>query len=139
MVIAALFLVLLNATIEFVCKAVNGGVHVGLHIVGMDGAAADVQRRLRRLSELLHRQHTMHIDDMIEMAHDSFEFFLHIGAQRGGDFDVMTGDAQMNSSSPAWFWSNLFEARAAPLVGRRNAHGLAVLCNGAAGNRDPLA
>jgi hypothetical protein len=60
--------VLLHAAVELVRKPVNCGVHIGFHIVGMDGAATNMQRRLGRLSEFLHRQYAMHVNDVIEVA-----------------------------------------------------------------------
>ena len=66
-VVGALFLVLLDAAVELVGQQVDGGVHVFFGGVGVDRVAADVQRRLGLLSQLLHRQHTVHVDDLVEM------------------------------------------------------------------------
>ena len=70
---------------------------LGFSRVRMDGAAAHVQRRLGLLSQFLHRQDAMHVDDLIEMASDPLELLLHIAAQRGGDLDVVTGDVELHS------------------------------------------
>jgi len=31
----------------------------------------------------------VHVDDVVEMAHDALELLLDVAAQRRGDFDVM--------------------------------------------------
>src|SRR5579859_475877 len=61
MMICALLLVLLDAAVQLVRQQVDGRVHVLLGGVGVDGAAAHVQGRLGLLSQLLHRQHAVHV------------------------------------------------------------------------------
>src|SRR6185295_5424026 len=55
------------------------------------------------LVELFHGQHAMGINQVIGVAHQSLELFLHVAAQRSGDFDMMTGDAQLHGASPYFF------------------------------------
>src|SRR5262245_23583483 len=61
----AFFLVLLDAAVELVGQQVNGRVHVLLGGVGVYRAAAHVQCRFRLLSQLLHRQHAVQVDDPV--------------------------------------------------------------------------
>src|SRR6202040_1074165 len=100
MVIGALFLVLLDAAVQLVRQTIDGGVHVFFGCVGVNGAAAHVQRGLGFLSQLLYRQHTVHVDDLIKMSADALELLLDITPQRRGDFDVVTGDAELHGPSP---------------------------------------
>jgi hypothetical protein len=78
MVIGALFLVLLDTAVQLVRQAIDGGVHVFFGCVRVDGAAAHVQRGLGFLSQLLYRQHTVHVDDLIKMSADALELLLDI-------------------------------------------------------------
>src|SRR5579863_1529323 len=77
----ALFLVLLKAAVELIGQKVNGRVHVLFGRIRVDRITADVQRRFRLLSQLLHRQHTVHVDDLVEMSADTFELLLHVASQ----------------------------------------------------------
>src|ERR1700739_293615 len=73
-----LFLVLLDASIQLVGEQIDGGVHVLLGRVRMDRVTAHVQGRLGLLSQFLHRQYAMHVDDLLEMSSDALELLLHI-------------------------------------------------------------
>ena len=95
--IAALFLVLLDAAVELVGEGVYRGVHVLLGGIGMDRVAAHVQGGFGSLSQLLDCQHAVDINDVIEVSDDSLELFLYVVAEGRGDLDVMTGDAQLHS------------------------------------------
>src|SRR5579863_4729363 len=66
----------------------------------MDGAAAHVQRRLGFLSQLLHRQNAVHVDDLIEMSANALELLGDVTPQRWGDFDMMSGDAELHKPPP---------------------------------------
>src|ERR1044071_1656220 len=88
--VGLLFLVLEHAAVELVGQQVDGGVHVFLGGIGMDGIAAHMQRGFGLLSELLNRQHAMHVDYVVEMARNPFEFLFDVRAHRRGDFDMMT-------------------------------------------------
>jgi len=48
--------------------------------------AAHVQRGFGLLSQLLYRQHTVHVDDLIKVSADALELLLDITPQRRGDF-----------------------------------------------------
>src|SRR5215469_4552180 len=100
MVIVAFFLVLLDAAIELVGQQVDGRVHVLLRRIRVDGAAAHVQGRLGLLSQLLHRQHTVNVDNVIEVPADALEFLFDITPQRWGDLDVVTGDVELHRPPP---------------------------------------
>src|SRR6187431_640410 len=63
-----LFLVLEHAAVELVGQQVDGGVHVFLGGVGMDGIAAHMQGGFGLLSEFLNGEDAMHVDDVVEMA-----------------------------------------------------------------------
>src|SRR4029077_596372 len=78
MVVGALFLVFLDAAVQFVRQQIDGGVHVRFGCIGVDGAAAHVQRGFGLLSQLLYRQHTVHVDDLIKVSADAFELLLDI-------------------------------------------------------------
>ena len=94
--ILAFFLVLHDGTIELVRQEIDGGVHVAVRRVRMNRIAAHVQRRFRLVSQLLHRQYTVHIDDLFEMPRDSLHFLLDISSQCGSDLDMMTGEAKLH-------------------------------------------
>ena len=79
-----------HAAVELVGQQVDGGVHVFLGGVGMDGIAAHMQSGFGLLSELLNRQDAMHVDYVVEMARNPFEFLFDVGTHRRGDFDMMT-------------------------------------------------
>src|ERR1700756_1360900 len=98
--VGALFLVLLYGAVELVGQEVDGGVHGLLGRVGVDGIAAHVQRRLGLLSQLLHRQHAVYVDDTVKMPADALELLHNIAAQRWGDFDVVPGDVELHGPSP---------------------------------------
>ena len=49
--------------------------------VGVDRVAAHVQGGLGLLSQFLHRQDAVHVDDLIEMARDALEFLFDVAAQ----------------------------------------------------------
>src|SRR5262247_2588330 len=65
-VIGLALLVLDHAAVELVGQQVDGGVHVFLGGVGMDGVAANMQRRFGLLSKFLNGQDTVHIDHVVE-------------------------------------------------------------------------
>src|SRR4051794_27295170 len=88
--VGLLFLVLEHAAVELVGQQVDGGVHVFLGGVGVDGVAAYMQGGFGLLSELLDRQDAMHVDYVIEMARNPFELLFDVRAHRGSDFDMMT-------------------------------------------------
>ena len=96
MMIGQLFLVLAHPSLELVGQRVDRGVHVAFAGQGMNGLAADVQRRFGLVLQLLDGQHEMRVDDVIEVSHDAVEFLLHVAAHGCGDLDVMTGDAQLH-------------------------------------------
>src|SRR2546421_12510988 len=100
MVIGALFLVFLDAAVQLVREQIDGGVHVFFGGIRVDGAAAHVQRGFGLLAQLLYRQHTVHVDDLIKVSADALELLLDITPQRRGDFDVVTGDAELHGPSP---------------------------------------
>src|SRR5579862_6118277 len=79
-VVALLFLVLLDASVELVNQQINGGIHVFRGGVRMDGAATHVQCCFSLLLQLFYGQHTVNVDDLIEVPCDAIEFFLHITA-----------------------------------------------------------
>ncbi len=60
---------------------IDGGVHVASVASAWIGVAAHVQGRLGLLSQLLHRQYAMHVDDLLEVPHDALELLLHVTAQ----------------------------------------------------------
>ena len=95
--IGELFLVFLDAPIELVGQQVDGGIHVLFRGIGMNRVAADVQRRFGLLSQLLHRQHTVNVDDLIEVPRDALELLLHVSAQGRSDLDMMAGDVELHS------------------------------------------
>ena len=74
------FLVLDDPPVELVGQQIDGGVHVFLGGVGMNGIAAHMQCGFGLLSELFDRQDAMDVDYVIEMARDPFEFLLDVGA-----------------------------------------------------------
>src|SRR5688572_3683728 len=98
--VGLLFLVLEHAAVELVGQQVYGGVHVLFGGIGMDGAAAHMQGGFGLLSELLHRQDTMHVDHVIEMPGNALELLLHVGAHGRGYFDMVTGKRQLHDASP---------------------------------------
>ena len=90
----------MHAAVELVGQQVDGGVHVFLGGVGVDGVAAHMQCGFGLLSELLNRQDAMHVDYVVEMAGNALELLLDVRAHRRGDFDMMTGKRQLHDSSP---------------------------------------
>src|SRR6185312_4440927 len=95
--IGELFLVFLDAPIELVGHQVDGRIHVLFRGICVNRAAADVQRRFGLLSQFLHRQHTVNVDDLIEVASDALELPLHVDAQGRGDLHVMAGDVELHT------------------------------------------
>src|ERR1700704_5166416 len=89
-VIGLHFLVFDDAPVELVGEQVDGGVHVFLGGVGVDGITAYMQSGFGLLSEFLNSQHAMHVDYMVEMARNSLEFLFDVRAHRRGYFDMMT-------------------------------------------------
>ena len=65
--------------------------------IRMDGVAAHMQSCFGLLSQLLNRQHTVNVDDLIEVPRDTFEFLLHISAQGRSDLDMVAGDVELHS------------------------------------------
>jgi hypothetical protein len=74
------FLVLDDAAVELVGQQVDGGVHVFLGGLGMDGVAAHMQCGFGLLSELLNGENAMHVDYVIEMTRNTFELLLDVRA-----------------------------------------------------------
>jgi hypothetical protein len=72
--VRGLFLVLLDAAVELVGERIDGGVHVLFGRVGVDLVAAQHQRGLRLVAQLLHREHAVDVDQLLEMPRDAFEF-----------------------------------------------------------------
>ncbi len=62
----------------------------------MDHRAADAQRRLSPVLELLDRQHAVHVDDLVEMPHHAVELPLDVAAQGRGDVNVVAGELQLH-------------------------------------------
>src|SRR3979490_1243262 len=72
--IAFLFFVLLDAAVELIDEQVDGGVHVFFGGDRVDDITTHVQRCFGLLAQLLfYGEHTMNVDDLIEVPCDAFE------------------------------------------------------------------
>src|ERR1700678_2342732 len=91
-----LFLVLAHPPVELVRQGVDRRVHVLILGQRVDGLAAQMQCRLGLAPEFLDGQHAMCVDDLIKVTHDALNFLLHIATQGGGDFYVMSAEAQLH-------------------------------------------
>src|ERR1700752_4304210 len=88
----------LDLPIEFVHEDVDGGVHVQLDLLCVDGAAADMDRCFGFVLQLLHRQDAVDVGHVVEVALDLGELGSDVVAQGFRDVDVMTRDAQLHDS-----------------------------------------
>ena len=102
--------------------------------------AAHLQRRLGLVLQLLDRQHAVHVDDVVEMAHDPLHLLLHVARIAGVistwwpvTFSCMVFSFQLRLGYCERHWRTL------ALVRRRDAHGFAVLRDRASRHRDALA
>ena len=96
MVVGGFLLALLHQAVEFIGERIDGGVHVRCGRFGMDIGARHAQRGLRRVPQLLDGQHAMGIDQLVEVTHDAFHLFDHVGAHRFGDLDMASGDFDLH-------------------------------------------
>ena len=78
-----LLLVLLDLPVELVDQGVDGRVHVVLDRVGKQGVAADVDRGLRLVPQLLDRQDAVHVGDVVEMPFQARQLAVDVVAQGG--------------------------------------------------------
>ena len=99
--VGGLFLVLLDAAVELVGERVDGGIHVGLGRVGVDLVPAKHQRRLGLVTQLLHREDAVNVDQLLEMPGDSLEFLQDVAAKRRRNFHMMTAEIELHESSYA--------------------------------------
>ena len=76
MVIGQFFLVLAHAPVELVGQRVDRGVHVAVDRVGMNDRTAYPQCRLCPVLQFLDRQHAVHVNHVLEVAHDALQLFL---------------------------------------------------------------
>src|SRR5665213_1601974 len=67
MVIAGLFLVLLDTAVELVRQSVDGGVHVGFGGIGVNFIPPQHERGFRLVAEFFHGEHAMNVDQLLEM------------------------------------------------------------------------
>src|ERR1700722_9204613 len=78
--IGGLFLVVLDASIELVGQCVDGGVHIGLGCIGVDFIPSQHESRFGLVTEFLHREHAVDIDQLFEMPGNAFKFLEYISA-----------------------------------------------------------
>ena len=62
--------------------------------------AAQHQRGFGLVPQLLHGQHAVHVDQLLEMPRDAFELLRHIAAQRGRYFHMMTAEIKLHEAPP---------------------------------------
>jgi hypothetical protein len=96
MVIGNLFFALLHEPIEFVGQYIDSGIHIRLHREGMDSFATNFQMGFGFLLQFLDGQYAMDVDDMVKMARDAFHFLLDVGAERIGNFYMMTRNENLH-------------------------------------------
>ena len=77
--------------IELVGERIDRRVHVGLDAFGVDFLAANVEIGGDLLSELVDRQHDVHIDHVVEVARHALKLGCHVFANGGGDQQAMAG------------------------------------------------
>ena len=98
MMIGELFFVLLHAPIELVGKGVDGGVHVRLDGIGVNGAAAQQDGGFGFVAQFLDGEDAMNVYDVVRVPDDAVELFLDVALEGGSDIDVVTGDVQLHGS-----------------------------------------
>src|SRR5690606_12906199 len=101
--IGELFLVLRDLAVQLVRKIVDGRIHVAVRGLGVDRAAAEPDRRLRLVDQLLDGQYAVDVDHVIEMALELAESSRDVIAQRVRDVDMMPGDRQFHGLAPCRF------------------------------------
>ena len=69
------FLVFLALAVEFVDEAIDRGIHVFLHIVGVQIATADVQCCFRAVAQFFNGEYDMYVQCLIEMPVPAALFF----------------------------------------------------------------
>src|SRR5689334_7549923 len=91
-----LLLVLHDLSIELVGQHVDCRVHVGLDGFRVKVLAAQVHGGLDLLLQLVHRQHDVHVDHVIEVARHALQLVAHVAAERGRDVDMVAGELQVH-------------------------------------------
>src|SRR5262245_230268 len=97
-VVRDLLLVLADHAVELVRERVDRRVHVLVLRVRVDHGAADAERRLRLVLELLDREHAVHVDDALEVPQHAIELLAHVVAEGRRDLDVVARDLQLHGS-----------------------------------------
>ena len=94
----ALLLVFDDLSIKLVDQAIDGGVEICIRTFGEQVLAGHVQRYLGLLLQLVHREDDSHVDHMIEMVPNAFEFVGDVLAQCGRYDEMMTADRKIHAS-----------------------------------------
>jgi hypothetical protein len=98
-VVAAFFLVFLDPAIELVRERVDGGVHVRLDGIRVNGASAQQNRGFRFVAQLLDREDAVNVYDPVRMSDDAVQFLFYVILERGRDIDMVTSDVQLHGAS----------------------------------------
>src|SRR5450631_1047930 len=110
--VGGLLLVFLDAAVELVGKSVDCRIHVGLGRVGVNLVPSKHQSGLGLVTQLLHREHAVNIDQLFEMPGDSLEFFQDIATKRRRNFHMMTAEIELHELPPE-LKARFYDARAA--------------------------
>lgn len=89
-------LVLSDLPVELIDQAVDRRIHVFLLILGKQLGAADLNGRLRFVTDFFDAENHMHIGDMIEVTLQFFEFRFNIVFQCFSHIEVMTRYAYLH-------------------------------------------
>src|SRR5271156_2831953 len=79
--VGGLFLVFLDAPVEFVGQGIDGGVHVVFGGVGVDLVSAQHECCLGLVTEPFDREHAVNVDELFEVSRYALEFLGYVSAQ----------------------------------------------------------
>jgi hypothetical protein len=93
--------VLAHLAVELVDQFVHGGVQIFVGAFREQIAALDMDVAFGPLSLFLfflffHRQQDLDVHNLIEVPGDAVQLLRHVGAQGGGDFQMMATDCQVH-------------------------------------------
>ena len=83
------FFIFSYSSIQFVHKAIDGGVHVFFGVIGVNRTAIYLDRGFSFMPQFFYRKDTVYVRHQIEMTLDLFDFGLDITSEGIGYLDVM--------------------------------------------------
>src|SRR6266850_1749486 len=95
--VVALVLVAQDLAVELVGEEIDRGVEVGVLAFAVQVLAAHVQRHLGLLPLLVDGEDDVGVDHVVEMPRHPLELRMHVGADRGGHFEMMAAHVQVHS------------------------------------------